>query len=683
MKQLKLEAFLEYSFLSGLSISPDSEKAAVVVSKANADPEVNGYDSAIWVYKGENWTQLTGLQKEKSFVWEDETHLLFPAARTDKEKERAKGGEEFTSYYRISIDGGEAVKAFELPFNASLDKKIPGTDLWLLDGMTSPDCPDFYSLPKEDQEKALKARKENEDYEILTEIPFYGNGRGFTDKKRNTIFLYDMKTQEVTRVSDPAYSTGSAVTDGKHIYYIENVSGDVVYEGKSVIRSYSLKSGKNKKVLTADGYQVYFLFMLSGKLMACAEKESRWHISDNPAFYEVDFEKEELRLFAEGEYEPFNSTGSDCRLGGLREYKATENAFYFISTVRNDSIIVRLDQEGQYKKIITQPGSVDGFDIAPDGRMLLVGMYDMKLQEVYYSDIVGGKPDKTSSFNDAVLADVYVAKPRKLTIQSQGEDIDGWILYPKDFDPLQKYPAILDIHGGPRTVYGEIFYHEMQVWANMGYFVFFCNPIGGSGRGLTFADITDRYGTIDYQNIMDFTDKILDAYPNIDPTRVGCTGGSYGGFMSNWILGHTDRFACVATQRSISNWVSFYGVSDIGYFCVKNQLAHDIYSDEGLEALWRQSPLKYINEMKTPTLFIHSDQDYRCPMEQGLQLFTALKEKGVPARFVYFKGENHELSRSGKPLHRKKRLQEITDWMEKYCRTTEKTTTKKHKEAKK
>ena len=667
MKQLKLDAFMEYRFLSELAISPDCEKAAMVVSKANPDPEVNGYDSEIWLWKNEKWSQLTGLQKEKGFVWEDDTHILFPALRTDKEKERAKAGEQFTVYYRISTEGGEAVKAFELPFAAALTKQIPDTDLWIMEGGTSPDCPDFYKLSKEEQAEALKKKKENADYEILTEIPFYMNGAGFTDKKRSTIFLYNMKSGEVIRISDPQYSARSPVTDGKHIYFIQNIADDVVYEGKRTIFRYSLKSGKTKKVLQPEGYDPHILFLLDGKLITLAEKISKWHIDDLMSFYEVDMEKEEFRLFAEGEYEPFDLVGTDCTLGDIQEIKETKHGVYFVATVRNDSIIVRLDKEGRFSKIVDKPGSVNGFDIAEDGRMMLIAMYDMRLQEVYTSDIGGGKPDRVSSFNDAVLDGVYVAKPRKITIQSEAWDIDGWVLLPKDYDPNRKYPAILDIHGGPRTVYGEVFFHEMQVWANMGYFVFFCNPVGGAGRGLTFADITARYGTIDYKNIMDFTDMILDAYPQIDPTRVGCTGGSYGGYMSNWILGHTDRFACIATQRSISNWISFYGVSDIGYFFVKNQLGHDIYSDEGLQALWEQSPLKYINEMKTPTLFIHSNEDYRCPMEQGLQLFTALTEKGVPARFVYFKGENHELSRSGKPLHRKKRLQEITDWMEKYC----------------
>ena len=149
-------------------------------------------------------------------------------------------------------------------------------------------------------------------------------------------------------------------------------------------------------------------------------------------------------------------------------------------------------------------------------------------------------------------------------MESEGLTIGGWVLEPKDYDPSKTYPAVFDVHGGPKTVYGPVFYHEMQLWANMGYFVFFCNPKGSDGRDNDFMDIFGHYGETDYHNLMDFADAVLTAYPQIDPKRVCLTGGSYGGFMTNWIIGHTDRFCCAASQRSISNWLSFYGVSDIG-----------------------------------------------------------------------------------------------------------------------
>ena len=167
---------------------------------------------------------------------------------------------------------------------------------------------------------------------------------------------------------------------------------------------------------------------------------------------------------------------------------------------------------------------------------------------------------------------------------------------------------------------------------------------------------------------MDFTDEVLKRYPQIDASRVCVTGGSYGGYMTNWIVGHTDRYCCAATQRSISNWVSFEGVSDIGPMFTRDQQCADIYHQTDLEKIWWHSPLKYADDVKTPTLFIHSDQDYRCPFEQGIQFFTALKTRGVETRMCVFHGENHELSRSGMPEHRIRRLNEITGWFEKHAR---------------
>ena len=256
-----------------------------------------------------------------------------------------------------------------------------------------------------------------------------------------------------------------------------------------------------------------------------------------------------------------------------------------------------------------------------------------------------------------------MAHPEKLNFMSEGEEIHGFVLKPINFNPKKKFPVILDVHGGPKTVYGEVYYHEMQYWAGKGYFVIYCNPKGSDGRG-DFCDIFGKYGTIDYEQIMQFCDEALKAYPQMDKDNMFETGGSYGGFMTNWIIGHTDRFKACASQRSISNWISFYGVSDIGVRFAPDQIKGEIWPDP--KKLWQHSPLKYADKVKTPTLFIHSFEDYRCPIEQGYQMYTALIAHGVDSKMVLFKGENHELSRSGKPKHRIKRLTEITEWFEKY-----------------
>jgi acylaminoacyl-peptidase len=204
----------------------------------------------------------------------------------------------------------------------------------------------------------------------------------------------------------------------------------------------------------------------------------------------------------------------------------------------------------------------------------------------------------------------------------------------------------------------------MQVWASRGWFVFFCNPRGSEGYGEEFADLRGKYGTIDYEDLMEFTDFVLKQYPQIDAARLGAAGGSYGGFMCNWIEGHTDRFAAIASQRSVSNWVSDFGCSEIGVSFDTNEMLATPWN--GMEAMWEASPLKYACNAKTPILFIHSLCDYNCTLDQGIQMFTAMKYFGVESRMCLFEGENHSLSRSGKPRHRMRRLQEMTDWFERY-----------------
>lgn len=213
----------------------------------------------------------------------------------------------------------------------------------------------------------------------------------------------------------------------------------------------------------------------------------------------------------------------------------------------------------------------------------------------------------------------------------------------------------------------KFFFHEMQYWSNIGYVVMFCNPRGSDGRGGNeFADIRGKYGTIDYEDIMEFVNVVIENFSFIDKDRLGVTGGSYGGFMTNWIIGHTNRFKAAASQRSIANWISKFGTTDIGYYFVEDQQAATPWTN--FEKLWFHSPMKYADRVKTPTLFIHSEEDYRCWLAEGLQMFTSLKYNGVEAKLVMFRGENHELSRSGKPKHRIRRLKEISDWFDKYLK---------------
>ncbi|GAA0478274.1 S9 family peptidase [Alkalibacterium indicireducens] len=238
-------------------------------------------------------------------------------------------------------------------------------------------------------------------------------------------------------------------------------------------------------------------------------------------------------------------------------------------------------------------------------------------------------------------------------------DIQGWYVPP--VDKSENHPAVLYIHGGPQVCYGETFFHEMQKLSAEGYGVILLNPRGGNGYGQDFvASILGDYGNKDYEDLMLGTDYVLEQHPEIDQSNVYVAGGSYGGFMTNWIVGHTDRFKAAVTQRCISNWVSFYGTSDVGAFFVEFQLKRDVSQ---MEDLWKMSPLAYTQNIKTPLLVIHGQEDLRCPQEQGEQMYTAMKKQGVRTKLILFPKSSHGLSRAGLPNLRIERLNEISNWM--------------------
>ncbi len=254
-----------------------------------------------------------------------------------------------------------------------------------------------------------------------------------------------------------------------------------------------------------------------------------------------------------------------------------------------------------------------------------------------------------------------------VVIRRDGFVIEGWVMKPHGWKKNKKYPVLLEIHGGPATAWGHGFMHEFQLLASRGFAVAFCNIRGSIGYGEAHTQGTNgAYGAGDFDDLLAFLDACLEKYPWLDRARQGVLGGSYGGVMTNWIISHTDRFKVAVTDRSICNWLSMFGTSDIGYWFVTRELRGSVPQD--LEHLWEVSPLKHVQHVKTPCLVIHSEEDHRCPIEQGEQWFTALQRLNVPSRFVRFPGESHELSRAGRPDRRVIRLKETVTWLERYLK---------------
>ncbi|MBR3137463.1 MAG: S9 family peptidase [Clostridia bacterium] len=660
MKPIEQKDILIYRFLSDPQYNPAHTRAAFVVSTANETE--NGYESRLWLYENDAVKQLTDLGKERGYLWLDDDRLIFPAVRSAAEKKRAEAKEPFTSYYVLDLQGGEALPFFTVPFAVS-ELKVLDEKRFLAVGSFHKDHPDLYAADEETRRKILKEKEDDKDYEVFDELPFWSNGAGVVNGQRRRLFLITLDPLTVTHVSGPGEDMGGFAVLRDEVFYAVQERGPKMLLKEFTVKARDLKTGTTRDVFHTDSFMLSHLETVGDHLLLFGGEGKRYGLNENDYVYEIDPVTGERKTLFAAEYSLYNSVGSDARLGGGRECVTAEDSLYHLITRGGDAVLYRLDMDGTDTPVFTKPGAMDCFDVA-DGKALCVGLYDMRPQELYLCDYATGEAKRLTDFNGSAIEDRYIAQPEPLSIKSEGLTIEGWVLKPFGYDPAKRYPAVFDIHGGPKTVYGPVFYHEMQYWAGKGYFVFFCNPKGSDGGDNAFADIRGGYGDVDYKNLMAFCDAILAAYPAIDPKRVCETGGSYGGFMTNWIIGHTDRFCCCASQRSISNWLSFCGVSDIGNYFAPDQTGGDLYDDP--TALWAQSPLKYAKNVKTPTLFIHSDEDYRCPLEQGLQMYSALVDRGIPARLCLFHGENHELSRSGKPLHRLRRLREITAWFDKY-----------------
>ncbi|MFN2364404.1 MAG: prolyl oligopeptidase family serine peptidase, partial [Halarsenatibacteraceae bacterium] len=610
----------------------------------------NDYNSNLWIYniEADNFYQLTAGKKDGGFAWLNAEEIIFTSKRQDKDDEKLLPE---TVFYKISINGGEAVHLKTVE-KAVGDFKVASQGQIIFTAMQD--------LKERDEEEL----KDNKDYQDLEEIPYWSNGKGFTDSYRNHLYSLDFESGEVNQLVSGKNNLGNFVLKDNKIAFTMSYFEDKA-DLKNNLYLYELDSG-NLHQLTDRNWSISMLeFKNDQEIYFAANNFQAMGLNSNPELYKVEFnDKNVSQLTEEMDKSLWTSVGNDCRLGGGQSFAVDDGELYFISTEGYNAYLNRLNS-GQVERIIADEGTVDLFDIY-NGQIAFIGFRDNQLQELYLYE--NGEERQVSSFNDQVLAEKMVSEPEHFTVEtSDGVELDAWVIKPVGYQKGEKYPAVLEIHGGPKTVYGSIFFNEFQILANEGYAIIFSNPRGSDGQGNEFADIRGGYGGRDYQDLMEVTDAAIEHYDLIDPDSLGVAGGSYGGYMTNWIVGQTDRFKAAVSQRSISNWVSMFATTDIGYFFVEDQAA-GATPWNNVDELWDSSPLKYADQVSTPTLLIHSEEDYRCWLTEALQFFTSLKYHGVESRLAIFKGENHELSRSGKPEHRIRRYQEMVDWFNKYLK---------------
>lgn len=643
MKQVELDHFKHFKMPGSLRASGRGELAFLL---RQANVEENRYDSDLWLWRGGEALRLTAGAPVVQFWWRDNATLLLVRREEGKKEEKS------TTLCALSVDApGEAAPFLTLPYEVE--------DLAFL-------CEDrFVFLAPEGGDRLPHGgeARDKDDYQVVTELPIWENGEGFTGGRRRRLYLWQEGEAKALLGEDWDAEQLRLSRDGRHAYCIAKEYRGVMPLFNRLLQI-DLESLAVRDISVSEAVEhTDYALLESGGLVVFANDMKSYGINQNAAFYRVDPQGGSTLLYDGGQYGNWSSVGCDVTMGAPPVWQAADDTVYWITTIGDSSHLMTIDAgSGAITQLTTARGAVPEFALG-GGQLFFTGLRGLYGPELY--TLVDGAETRLSAFNAALPADYAYSPPEGLFFENRrGARLRGWAMRPPGLREGEKCPTILTVHGGPKTVYGPVLFHEMQYWAGLGFGVIYCNPTGSDGGGDAFADLRGRYGEIDYDDLMRFVDVALDAHPWIDEERLGVTGGSYGGFMTNWMIGHTGRFAAAASQRSISNWTTMSLTADIGYYFEPDQTGTDPWQNP--TALWDGSPLKYADRVTTPTLFVHSDEDYRCPLPEALQMYTALKIHGVETRLCIFHGENHDLSRGGKPRHRIARLREISAWFEEH-----------------
>ncbi|MFP4050304.1 MAG: prolyl oligopeptidase family serine peptidase [Thermoplasmata archaeon] len=660
MDDLTIEDLEEYTFLSDLKYSPSGNDICYIVHES--DIEENEYDSNLWIYDLENEEnyQLTNGNKDKKFIWLNEEEILFISGRDmgveKEEDEKEEKEKKETKLFLININGGEA-KHIDTIRKKVTDMELSGSGVILSVREKIEDEGPEDGSEDEGEDDRYKI-EEGEDYHELDEIPYWANGEGFANKKRTHLYNYSLDDNDLDLlIGGPKTVMFFDVKDDKITMNVNEYTDKMGVTQD--IYHYNLKKNKMNK-LTDGELRIAKTFFLEDKIIFEATDMEAMGINTNTEIYAYDFDEESYEKITDMDKSIGNTVLTDIQYGTGYQGRVENGYYYFIVTEGYDAHLYRFSFDEGVEPVIELGGSIDLFDIHED-EIAYVGLRDLRPQEVYiYED---GKERRITDYNDM---EIKLSEPEHFTIESNGKELDVWMMKPVDFEEGKKYPTILEIHGCPKCVYGEVHFNEMQLLVNNGYAVLFSNPLGSSGKGNEFANILDEYGHEDFDDLMNVMDAALERYDFIDEENLGATGGSYGGFMTNWVIGHTDRFNAAVSFRSISNWISKFGITDIGYYFVEDQIQGNPW--ENFEKLWDRSPMKYSDKVTTPTMFIHSRQDLRCWEAEAFQMFTSLKYHGVDSKLVLFEDNHHGLSREGNPKHRMKRLEKQLEWFDKYLK---------------
>ena len=634
-------------------ISPDGKKVLFV--RRITKNEENRYDTHIWITSTDSndpkqFTFGEGLDTHPRWSPDGKTVYFSSNRLTANEKENRK-----TRIWSMPLEGGEAKLLVEAEHSIRSFQLSPdGSKILLL------------SRIEEDTETP-----EETDPEILwiSKLRYKYDGESYFPYTRVHLFTVSSEGGTPMQITSGPYdvSASSWSPDGAEVAFVANMEESDLTRLKDI---YIVKANGGETRKITDGKPIISTVSWSpdGGLLAYAGR-----VPPDPVA--IGYGNTDLWVIPpDGSVARNLTSGFDRTVGAYGSsllWSSDSGKVYFRASDHGTTQIYQVTvRDGNVKPLTEGRINVSSFSASEDGSLLALSATDaLWPDEVWVRDKEGTR--RLTSVHVKTMATWELSTPEEFWFTTSDDvKVQGWIVKPNGQKEGEKYPLVLEIHGGPHGAYGFKLgsaEHEFQLLARNGYAVVYTNPRDSIGYGEEFAGIAEgNWGSRDFQDLMEAVDHVLENYDYVDPERLGVAGGSFGGFMTNWIVTHTKRFKAAVTMRSVASWYSQVALSDMGWGRIGVGSGQDPW--DAPEQYLDRSPLTYIKDIETPLLIIHSENDYRCPMPEGEKLFVALKRLKKEVEFVRFYNEPHGLSRMGKPSHRTVRLRHILRWFDKYLK---------------
>jgi dipeptidyl aminopeptidase/acylaminoacyl peptidase len=666
-RAITLDDLYKYKSVEDVRISPDGCWIAYV--RVDLDKASNSYKRNIWLSEvGAVKTapyQFTRGGKDSQPRWSpDSQSLAFLSGRGEKPQ---------VYLLPLTAPGGEARQITSHPNGVNMFNWSPdGTKIAFLSNMNTderqkedsePEAPPIDKLEgKYRSDRREEDEKKKIDPRIITRVP-YRVGTAFVTDRFAQIYVTGIeegaKARRLTSV-DANYQEPQWSRDGKFIYSARpaNTEADEPFRQSRLFRI-EVENGAETSIHHLEDHT---------DMQPLPSPDGKWIAYMRFPEDKASMRFNRLTVISAEDGEPVDLNLKNDLAPTLYRW-ASDGKLLFGGENRGAvQLYSVVPESGEVEQLLGGDLRIDSFDVAPNGTIAFVASTPEHPQEVFVKPMEQSAAVRLTDFNQPLVDEIEMQPYHHLQYKApDGQGVEGWYLLPHDYEEGKQYPLILYIHGGPHIMWGPGNPVEGFEWQNMaarGYVTFFCNPRGSGGYGEQFqmAVYGGGWGDLAYGDIMAGVDALIDK-GIVDSERLYVTGGSYGGYMTTWIVSHTDRFKAAVTQRGVYNLLSFFGTSDIPTFILNEFGTLPV---DKPDFLWEQSPLAHAHKIKTPLLILHSENDFRVPISEAEQLFGYLRRVGTPTEFIRFPREGHELTRSGEPEHRIDHLKRILDWFERY-----------------